>query len=131
MYSAEAAAVPVLLAALLAAMPAAAETYRCDPALPFYCANIHIGCAGRSRRPGEAFVLRIDGELASARFVSGQEVELSVHRDARAAVLRDRTSPDWIRLSPDGTFVHRIQSLNPALMMRGRCVPAQVPDATR
>ena len=122
---------PVLLAVLVAAAPATAETYRCEPALPFYCANIHVGCAGRSRRPGEAIVLRMDGEAASARFASGQEVELSVHREARAVVLFDRKSRDWIRLSPDGTFVHRVQSREPALMMRGRCLPAQVPDATR
>ena len=131
MSSAETIAAPVLVAAMLVAAPAAAESYRCQPALPFYCANIHVGCAGRSRRPGEAFVLRIDGEIAAARFASGHEADMSVHRDARATVLRDRTTTDWVRLLPDGTFVHRIQSLKPALMMRGRCVPAQVPDATR
>lgn len=115
----------------LAAAPARASTFDCVPGLPFYCQNIHIGCSGRSRRPSRRFRLWISGARGWAKFADGTGIALAVRRYPDAVVLRETGTRNWIRLTPDGIYARRLQSVVPALMTRGRCRQIDGAGSTR
>lgn len=107
----------------LSAQPAKAEVYTCTPALPFYCANIHIGCAGRSTVPTSKFTLSFEASEAIASFADGtilrSRVVMSFAKKEGAIVLRD--GRDWIRIESGGAYSQRIYRKGAALMTRGTC----------
>ena len=120
----------------LSAMPARADVaiwLECRPALPFFCANIHVGCAGRSKLPTEAFTLA----YADAGMIhrDGKPPRMmSVQLSETSTVLRLVGSRDWIRVETVGkqdgfAYSQRIYRNGKALMARGIChhAPTDVP----
>ena len=97
----------------------------CTPALPFYCGNIHVGCAGRSTRETSSFEISDQ----AVTFEDAEEWEISLTTDRDALILRRTGSNDWIRIEQDERFSLRRYVKGHALMTRGTC--RQVPAATR
>ena len=99
----------------------------CAPALPKFCANIHVGCAGRSRI--ETWPFRLVFNDTSVLHREGFDpVHLDVTFGEQDAVFRLPGSRDWIRiLLSDGKdrmiFSQRICRNGQALMTRGTCRP--------
>ena len=105
------------------------EKLECRPALPFYCQNIHVGCAGRSKIRTPILKINLTASQAAVSSDDGQTVDM-VARTARGdTVLFDESSGNWIRLLANGTYAQRIHTRRGALMTRGTC--RHVPDATR
>lgn len=109
-------------------LPARADVavwLECRPALPFYCANIHVGCAGRSNLPTEPFTLA----YASAGMIhrDGKPPRVvSVRSSATGTVFRPVDTRDWIRVETAGkpddfAYSQRIYRNGKALMARGIC----------
>ncbi|MEM7745120.1 MAG: hypothetical protein AAF409_15550 [Pseudomonadota bacterium] len=97
----------------------------CRPALPFYCANIHIGCAGRSKLATEPFSLSFNVYAALHR-EGHAPVPLSVTHSDGVSVFRAFAGPDWVRVvRREGydvfDFSQRIYRAGSALMTRGTC----------
>ncbi|MEM1299571.1 MAG: hypothetical protein AAGH68_09855 [Pseudomonadota bacterium] len=97
----------------------------CVPALPFYCGNIHVGCAGRTRVQTQAFTVS-DGDV---RFEDGGKWVIRETRDRDARIFWREGARDWIRIEADGRFSLRRYIRGRAAMTRGRC--HHVPEATR
>lgn len=99
---------------------AQAEELRCTPALPVFCANVHIGCSGRTTLQTQAFIVS-SGKVA---FSDGDEwiVDLSVSDSG--AVYRKRGADDWIRVDLTGVFSQRIYRHTGPLMAYGTCKPS-------
>lgn len=114
-----------LLISVLAAGPALAGevTLRCTPELSHFCANIHVGCAGRSKVAALAFELRRDGEHATLHPERGPAQRAIVTWSSADLIFWNEGSRDWLRLEPDGRYSQRIYLAGRALMARGRCVP--------
>ena len=94
----------------------AAAMLSCVPALPFYCANIHIGCAGRTRIETEAFEVSDQ----SVHFQGGEVWHVQTNPDRQAKILRRIDHNDWIRIESDGRFSLRRYETN-AMMTHGVC----------
>ncbi len=95
---------------------------RCSPAEPFFCENIHIGCAGRSKLDTLAFTLdrkQVVFDDATRWTVNLADNFLPNEKGDSALVLRH--GKDWIRLTADGRFSQRIYRKGKALMTRGTC----------
>jgi hypothetical protein len=106
------------------ALEADAST-KCTPALPFYCENIHIGCAGRSKISTQGFTFREQ----SVVFENGTVWNVRPREDRKALILWRQDNDDWIRIEENNRFSLRRYDHGRALMMRGHC--RHVPDATR
>ena len=103
------------------AQQAELEPLACTPALPFYCENIHVGCAGRSELATLPFRVT-PTETGAEVTADGQEaVPARVARDRSGFVLRLDSSRDWIRIEGDGRYSTRIYRDDVALMTRGAC----------
>jgi hypothetical protein len=96
----------------------AAALLSCTPSLPFYCENIYIGCAGRTRIRTEAF------EIATQKIVfeEGEVWEIRSTPDRKAIIHRRSDHDDWIRIESDGRFSLRRYAPR-AMMTRGMCTP--------
>lgn len=103
----------------------AAALLSCVPALPFYCGNIHVGCAGRTRIETHPFDIQ-DG---SVHFADGTVWPVRLQTDGSTKILWRQDSTDWIRIDDTGRFSVRRYRKGQAMMTRGKC--AQVPAATR
>lgn len=96
----------------------------CRPALPNYCANIHIGCAGRSNVPTEPFKLSFEDKGVLHR-ADDPPQSLGIVWSNRDAVFRSEGSRDWIRVQfgtkDEHLFSERIYRGAKALMTHGVC----------
>lgn len=100
----------------------------CRPALSHFCANIHVACAGRSRRKTQAFVLTLDG--ASAR-LQGLALQVALgagrfERTGGAGYALIRLRPGYLKIRTDGRYILRLYPQQPgagsrALMSYGHC----------
>ncbi|MEM7405104.1 MAG: hypothetical protein AAF458_07405 [Pseudomonadota bacterium] len=111
---------------------AASESARrlvCEPELPFYCHNIHVGCSGRSRlrtsalrvdkSPGDVRITAADGyphlaPLSSASWVA------SIRHQPRE-LLYKLPGQGYLRVEADGRFSHRLYWRRTAWMTYGQC----------
>ncbi|MEM7525571.1 MAG: hypothetical protein AAF360_17795 [Pseudomonadota bacterium] len=109
---------------LVVAAAANAAPLICAPALPFYCANIHVGCAGRSQIAARAFSVSVDGAFAIVRR-DDAAATYTVAPDRDRTILRPEFGEGWIRIDEDGRFAERIYRKSGALMSYGRCAPAE------
>ena len=115
----------------LSATSAPADTavwLECRPALPFYCANIHIGCAGRSKLPTEPFTLAFASTGMLHRNGKPPMV-VSVKPGKTGTVFRPVGSTDWIRIEFTGKqegfpYSQRIYRKGESLMAHGTCLHA-------
>lgn len=101
----------------------AAAVLSCIPTLPFYCRNIHIGCAGRTKMKTEAFIF----QDTKVTFEGGKTWQVLLHPDRGATILWRDGGKDWIRIERDGRFSLR-RYPGDAVMTRGTC--RQVPQTT-
>jgi len=100
-----------------AASAASEPVYTCEPALPTYCQNIHLGCAGRTNRPTSDFQIA-DGGIA---FSDGARWRVSTNRSHSGVVFRRRETNDWIRIDNDLRFSQRLYAPRGPLMAFGTC----------
>lgn len=116
--------VPIVLSSLSGAACAgtAAQTFTCKPALPVFCRNIHVSCAGATKIRTAAFEMLISGAEARVRFDGSERVIQGQVGAGRDLVIRLETSRDWIRIQADGRFSHRIYRAGGASMSYGTCV---------
>ena len=108
-------------ALVLVAEAASAETLRCAPRYPTYCANVHVSCAGRSRIPTQAFGAHFEDDMAHVAFADGTSALFDVSVTHSGRVLRSSLREGWIRIDPKGNFSERIESRFGALFSIGRC----------
>ena len=102
----------------------------CTPALSKYCANIHVGCAGRSNLDTQPFTLLM-AEIAAYVLPGEQPVLAGLTRDDTSAVIRPEGTNDWVRIEHQNdtiTYSQRIYRNGRALMTRGTCVHPEQPD---
>lgn len=116
------------LAAAAAAVSATAfgvgaETLECAPMFPRYCANIHVGCAGRSDVPTATFLLRLEDGYAEVRpeGAAPWRAPYAASHSGRVA----RRGMGWLRVDPDLRFSERIYVDGQALMSAGACAASQ------
>ncbi len=100
----------------------APKVLRCEPALPNFCANIHVGCAGRSKLPTVPFIAAFHPKGVHIAFDDGTGWAVDVSGNGRYTLLRHRGSKDWVRIEKDGRFSQRIYREGGAQMTRGACV---------
>ena len=96
----------------------------CTPALPNFCANIHVGCAGRSRLKTSAFDVVFHKGRASVTFANGTGWAAAVSGSGRNTLLRQTGTQSWIRVESDLRFSQRMYRKGEALMAYGTCVAA-------
>ena len=95
--------------------------FRCTPALPHFCANIHVGCAGRSKQKTSAFDAVFHMGRASVTFANGKGWAAEVSNSRGALILRKSDARDWIRIETDGRYAQRIYAESGPLMAYGHC----------
>lgn len=96
-------------------------SYSCEPALPVFCRNIHVGCAGATKMRTSTFEVVIAGADARITFAGSDTAIHGRVSDSRDLVIRLRNSRDWIRIQRDKRFSHRIYRKRGAAMSFGTC----------
>lgn len=101
----------------------------CQPAIPYFCANVHVSCTGRTSVPTFPFRLRVtpagvalDGPAAAEIFVeqySDAQVEWS--NDGQYVILSPARSRGYIKIFHDGRYVFRHYQHNEGFMSLGLC----------
>ena len=118
----------VIALSLFSADAVAGNTLRCEPALPFFCKNIHIGCAGRTRMETGPFKILLSGD--SQAIVIQEKTawsgDLTVGEDGRSFVVRLTGKRDWIKVegsktSPTLRYSERLYTQRGPVMSRGTC----------
>ncbi len=105
----------------LFAAPAAARVLVCAPMWPEFCANVHVGCAGKTGVPTQGFTVRLDGGGAEVAFDGGEAWTARVAETETGRVLRPAEGRDWIRIDPKGQFSHSIRRGVKTAMSAGVC----------
>lgn len=99
----------------------------CTPTLDHFCANIHIGCAGRSALKTWAFKITTDGKQGAMSSAKAQPTEPiregEIKRDAthNSLILFLHPSKDYVRVLPTGKFSFRHYTKRGPLMTYGWC----------
>jgi hypothetical protein len=102
----------------------------CEPAMPVFCANIHVTCSGPSTVRAFGFALRArsgQGSIASVSDTAGitqqyADARVEWEPDAASVILRPRQAGGYIKLLADGTYSFRhYASPEAAMMSRGHC----------
>jgi hypothetical protein len=111
--------VPLLLAAPLQALALEVD---CEPAHPFFCLNIHAGCAGRTEVPTVPFKLKADGERGWIVSASGEEhARAERGSDDTRVILWPHGRRGYIRLMTDGRYSFRHYVGDTGIMSYGEC----------
>ncbi len=113
----------VFLAGLMTAGAAVADGVKCKPVLPYFCANMHIGCSGRTDLPAAGFSISFESSTARVVFESGAIWDVTIEASDSGRVFRQLGSDNWIRIDTDGQFSLRVYSGAKALMSVGQCDP--------
>lgn len=100
---------------------AEAAEVKCAPALPVFCANVHVGCAGRTAVATHGFKITLSGSDALIAFADGRNWVADVTSSSSGAVYRQRGSRDWIRIDPKGFFSQRVYRARGPMMSYGTC----------
>ncbi len=101
----------------LAGARATAADLRCTPTLPVFCANVHVGCAGRTKLPTLDFTAMVDGVV----FEDGSRWSGAASVSYSGAVYRRAGSRDWIRIDTGGAFSQRVYRDGGPMMAYGVC----------
>lgn len=113
-----------------AALRAQAVAVHCRPALPFFCANIHVACSGRTELKTFAFALKaqsgrgwIESAGAEAAGLQALYADGRVDWDPGAAyvILRPRGARGYIKLLANGSYSFRHYAQDTGLMSHGHC----------
>ena len=114
----------------------------CQPKTAFFCENIHIGCAGRSKLATQSFYLETVRSGSVVQFKDGtrwtDETTRSLEAEQTEILLRN--GQDWIRLVAKSSkvasgdkpfdFSQRIYRKGKALMTYGSCEMRPKVDAS-
>jgi hypothetical protein len=120
----------LLFAALgAAALPAGALEVRCEPAHPFFCLNIHAGCAGLTEVatfPFELHAIEGRGWIASGAERAGIQEQYQGGRaewggDDTRVIVWPAGGPGYVRLLTDGKYVFRHYVRDTGVMSYGYC----------
>jgi hypothetical protein len=101
----------------------------CQPELPFFCANLHVSCAGKTPIPTFAFRLRASGAAGSIEAAPGNEDVRAPYDGARLewdeegayVVLRPPAKSGYVKLLADGRYSFRHYAGHGGVMSIGRC----------
>ena len=96
---------------------ATAANLRCSPALPVFCANVHVGCAGRTALPTLAFTITAEGVV----FEDGSRWGADASVTESGTVYRRKGSRDWIRIDTAGACSQRMYRKAGPVMAYGTC----------
>jgi hypothetical protein len=101
----------------------------CEPSGPYFCANMHVACAGRTTVPTFPFSLRVTP--GGAALEAPPRAEAFVERYARGraewsseghyVIVRPAGSSGYIKLFQDGKYVFRHYPQAEGIMSRGTC----------
>lgn len=116
-------------APLAAALRARTIAVHCRPALPYFCANIHVSCSGRTELKTFAFELKAQsdrGRIESAADSAGARALYVNGRvdwgpEAAYVILRARGARGYIKLLADGRYSFRHYAQDTGLMSHGHC----------
>ena len=111
----------MLVAGQAGAQETSSSVLHCVPALPAYCANVHIGCSGRSSMKTTTFEILVHPKGTRVQFATGTVWRADVSRARGEMVLRRHESREWIRVDRNGTFSHRLYRDAQPLMTHGTC----------
>ncbi|HYJ96546.1 MAG TPA: hypothetical protein VEX14_00675 [Burkholderiaceae bacterium] len=101
----------------------------CVPALPYFCRNLHVACAGQTSIQAFAFKLkatRSEGTVESAPaadnvLVQYEHGRIEWDRDGAYAILLPPQGSGYIKLLSDGSYSFRHYAPHGAVMSIGRC----------
>lgn len=115
--------------ALAALLKSGAVT--CRPAMPHFCSNIHVACAGPSSMRALPFTLKATRSAGAIDIAAADTAGLrELYADARVewdadddyVILRPRQASGYVKLLADGTYIVRhYTSPYAATMSRGQC----------
>ena len=131
----------VLLLSTIVVAPSAANSaqlWMCQPALPVFCKNMHVGCSGHTKLPtariqvhiqaGRARLLRADPDQPLSRMAP---VAGNVTRDASRdsyTLIRFESPNGYLKILPDGTFSFRTYIAHQGAMAVGVCTSVPLED---
>ncbi len=129
--------VAAVVAAAADAAPSAVATLvrsgavTCQPAMPLFCSNIHVSCAGPSSMRALPFTLRATRSAGAIDIAAADTANLrALYAEARVewdtddayVILRPRQASGYVKLLADGTYIVRHYTAPyAATMSRGRC----------
>jgi hypothetical protein len=101
----------------------------CQPALPYFCENVHVRCSGRTPVPAGPFRLRVAGSTGSLEPApAAEEVRLQYEnaivewsRDDDYVVLSPRASNGYLKVLSDGKYIFRRYVQSVGVMSLGYC----------
>ncbi len=101
----------------------------CRPVLPYYCENIHIGCAGRTTISARPFTLAVEEDRVSLIYQARGSQTTDPVRAGRIAfadelsyaIVRLGPSADYVRINADGTYSFRLYLRGLGNMSYGSC----------
>ena len=119
----------LVFALALGAAPIAAHglEVECEPALPFFCVNIHAGCAGRTDIEAPRFKLNAVSERG---WIESPDTDMrDLYANGRAewndgetrVLIRPDRGEGYIRLLADGRYVFRYYRGDAGIMSYGNC----------
>jgi hypothetical protein len=101
----------------------------CRPALPSFCRNLHVACAGQTSIQAFAFKLkaaRAEGTIEYAPeadnvLVQYEHGRIEWDRDGAYAILLPPQGSGYIKLLSDGSYSFRYYAPQGPVMSVGRC----------
>lgn len=101
---------------------------RCQPSLRYFCANIHVGCAGRTKKKTFAFRMRVTsrrgwiepaGQLANDPHLS--TATLVTNADSTHVILPLSDNGGYVKLGSGGRYSFRFYIRGAGVMSYGNC----------
>ena len=111
---------PAVLAGEARDVPQIPKTLTCMPAYPYFCANIHVGCAGRSRIPAPVLTLTRKDQALHIDVQDGTTWQADATGSEDLVIKLDAQN-SYLRLASDGRYNIRIYRNGRAWMSHGRC----------
>ena len=101
----------------------------CQPTAPYFCANMHVSCAGQTTLRAFPFTLRANRTRGAIESDPEHEAVRKPFDDAfieweeggAAVILRPRIHSGYIKLLADGSYSFRHYTPHGAVMSIGRC----------
>lgn len=105
----------------------------CQPALPQFCSNVHVSCAGQTSIATFAFKLRAQRTQGALEVSTGESVgshelaapfaqsQLTWAAGGEDVLFTPSRGPGYLRLLADGRFSLRLYQGEAGIMAYGRC----------
>lgn len=108
---------------------AASGEVSCQPTLAFFCANMHVSCAGLTSIATFPFKLRASGAAGTIESAPGTDSVRAPYENGRVewdpagayVIVLPRTGGGYIKLLADGGYSFRHYARHDAAMSLGRC----------